>query len=184
MPKGSDNVIYLVRRVAANALDCQSIGFNATISRSTEGDTNGFVPFFTPNRKASTNILELVEPADIVKYGFVDAFQEFDKMILMQHSKQIHPGVHLEVTDDHLSRTADAIRLVAYPYGRARFPSVTIHSALWLLRSRDTLHDFGTKGNMQASRRAWRRCSSSARDNGSLNSSLATTKDLYIDEGD
>lgn len=48
------------------------------------------MPFFTPNRKASTNILELVEPADIVKYGFVWIIhQQISTMILTCSNRYI-----------------------------------------------------------------------------------------------
>lgn len=71
-------------RVLTNA--GQSIGFTATLApKDDETDSGEFLPFFTPNRRSSHNILDLVEPSgnslslsststdltptDIVKYG-------------------------------------------------------------------------------------------------------------------
>jgi ATP-dependent Clp protease ATP-binding subunit ClpX len=41
----------------------QSIGFTANLPQPEEDNQNGFMPFFTPNRRTSQNILDLVEPA-------------------------------------------------------------------------------------------------------------------------
>ncbi|KAF9057410.1 P-loop containing nucleoside triphosphate hydrolase protein [Panaeolus papilionaceus] len=60
---GLDKVIK--QRVAKG-----SIGFTATLNRS---DDN-VLPFFTPNRKVNSNPLDLVETADLVKYGFIPEF--------------------------------------------------------------------------------------------------------------
>lgn len=40
----------------------QSIGFTANLPQPEEDKSNGFMPFFTPNRRVSQNILDLVEP--------------------------------------------------------------------------------------------------------------------------
>ncbi|KAF8450759.1 ClpX ATPase regulatory subunit [Boletus edulis BED1] len=65
---GLDNVVK--RRVAKG-----SIGFTATLApKEDETDSGGLLPFFTPNRRSSHNILDLVEPSDIVKYGFIPEF--------------------------------------------------------------------------------------------------------------
>jgi len=61
---GLDNVIK--QRVAKG-----SIGFTAHL---TSQDSGGSLPFFTPNRKAPHNLLELVETSDLVKYGFIPEF--------------------------------------------------------------------------------------------------------------
>ncbi|EJD01194.1 ClpX, ATPase regulatory subunit [Fomitiporia mediterranea MF3/22] len=50
-----------------------SIGFTASLA-SSEDDSLNSVPFFTPNHKASNNILDMVEPTDLVKYGFIPEF--------------------------------------------------------------------------------------------------------------
>jgi ATP-dependent Clp protease ATP-binding subunit ClpX len=39
----------------------QSIGFTANLAPE-EDNSNGFMPFFTPNRRTSQNLLDLVEP--------------------------------------------------------------------------------------------------------------------------
>ncbi|KAF8559067.1 ClpX ATPase regulatory subunit [Imleria badia] len=65
---GLDTVVK--RRVAKG-----SIGFTATLApKDDETDSGGFLPFFTPNRRTSHNILDLVEPSDLVKYGFIPEF--------------------------------------------------------------------------------------------------------------
>ncbi|KAJ8592142.1 ClpX, ATPase regulatory subunit [Rhizopogon salebrosus TDB-379] len=52
-----------------------SIGFTATIATKEEdSDSKGFMPFFTSNRRSSENLLEMIEPADLVKYGFIPEF--------------------------------------------------------------------------------------------------------------
>ncbi|GLB33536.1 putative atp-dependent clp [Lyophyllum shimeji] len=48
-----------------------SIGFTATLPTPEAGDS---VPFFTPNRKTASNMLDLVETSDLVKYGFIPEF--------------------------------------------------------------------------------------------------------------
>lgn len=45
-----------------------SIGFGANLGNE---DT---IPFFTPNRKERSNILDLVQTSDLVKYGFIPEF--------------------------------------------------------------------------------------------------------------
>lgn len=51
-----------------------SIGFTANLPSPSESDSAGFMPFFTPNKRSIPNILEQVEPADLVKYGFIPEF--------------------------------------------------------------------------------------------------------------
>ncbi|KDQ64666.1 hypothetical protein JAAARDRAFT_28304 [Jaapia argillacea MUCL 33604] len=52
-----------------------SIGFAANLAPAAEENSSGFMPFFTPNNKTtSTNVLDLVEPVDLVKYGFIPEF--------------------------------------------------------------------------------------------------------------
>ncbi|KAI0638232.1 ClpX ATPase regulatory subunit [Trametes polyzona] len=52
-----------------------SIGFTANLASasSTEGGTRGLPPFFTPNVIPPT-LLDEVQPADLVKYGFIPEF--------------------------------------------------------------------------------------------------------------
>ncbi|KAH8094798.1 P-loop containing nucleoside triphosphate hydrolase protein [Cristinia sonorae] len=64
---GLDNIIK--RRVAKG-----SIGFTANIEKPAEDDATGFMPFFTSNRRNVPNVLDHVEPADLVKYGFIPEF--------------------------------------------------------------------------------------------------------------
>ncbi|TFY80750.1 hypothetical protein EWM64_g3262 [Hericium alpestre] len=65
---GLDNVIK--RRVAKG-----SIGFTANLtSSSEEGSDSSFMSFFTSNQRSHSNLLDLVEPADLVKYGFIPEF--------------------------------------------------------------------------------------------------------------
>ncbi|KAH9981849.1 ClpX ATPase regulatory subunit [Russula compacta] len=64
---GLDNVIK--RRVAKG-----SIGFTAELGSNDDTQTSDFMPFFTPNRRPLPNMLEHVEPADLVKYGFIPEF--------------------------------------------------------------------------------------------------------------
>ncbi|KAI9574898.1 P-loop containing nucleoside triphosphate hydrolase protein [Boletus coccyginus] len=80
---GLDTVVK--RRVAKG-----SIGFTATLApKDDETESAGFPPFFTPNRRSSHHILDLVEPSgtsypnststnlaptDLVKYGFIPEF--------------------------------------------------------------------------------------------------------------
>ncbi|KAI0282374.1 ClpX ATPase regulatory subunit [Russula aff. rugulosa BPL654] len=64
---GLDNVIK--RRVAKG-----SIGFTAELGSNDDTLTSDFMPFFTPNRRPLSNMLEHVEPADLVKYGFIPEF--------------------------------------------------------------------------------------------------------------
>ncbi|KAH9973023.1 P-loop containing nucleoside triphosphate hydrolase protein [Lactifluus volemus] len=64
---GLDNIIK--RRVAKG-----SIGFTAELSSNDDTPSSDFMPFFTPNRRPLLNMLEHVEPADLVKYGFIPEF--------------------------------------------------------------------------------------------------------------
>ncbi|EGO01699.1 hypothetical protein SERLA73DRAFT_103634 [Serpula lacrymans var. lacrymans S7.3] len=64
---GLDSVVK--RRVAKG-----SIGFTANLAPSEESNSGSFLPFFTPNRGSSHNMLDLVEPGDLVKYGFIPEF--------------------------------------------------------------------------------------------------------------
>ena len=73
----------------------QSIGFTANLPQPEENNSKESMQFFTPNRKVSQNILDLVEPAgrhlirthnptrrthhfpshiDLVKYGYIQNF--------------------------------------------------------------------------------------------------------------
>ncbi|KAK0243024.1 P-loop containing nucleoside triphosphate hydrolase protein [Armillaria nabsnona] len=58
------NLDKIVRQRVSKA----SIGFSAS------EDDGPALPFFTPNRKANTSILELVETPDLVQYGFIPEF--------------------------------------------------------------------------------------------------------------
>ncbi|OCB88847.1 ClpX, ATPase regulatory subunit [Sanghuangporus baumii] len=49
-----------------------SIGFTANLA-SSDDESGPSVPFFTPNHKAA-NILDMVEPTDLIKYGFIPEF--------------------------------------------------------------------------------------------------------------
>ncbi|KAH9938610.1 P-loop containing nucleoside triphosphate hydrolase protein [Fomitopsis serialis] len=64
---GLDNIIK--RRVAKG-----SIGFTAPLSSSSETRGNGQMPFFTPNTEAVPNMLDHIEPEDLVQYGFIPEF--------------------------------------------------------------------------------------------------------------
>ncbi|KAI0306912.1 P-loop containing nucleoside triphosphate hydrolase protein [Multifurca ochricompacta] len=64
---GLDNIIK--RRVAKG-----SIGFTADLGSNDDTPTSDFMPFFTSNRRPLLNMLEHVEPADLVKYGFIPEF--------------------------------------------------------------------------------------------------------------
>ncbi|KZT12758.1 ClpX ATPase regulatory subunit [Laetiporus sulphureus 93-53] len=62
---GLENIIK--RRVVKG-----SIGFTANLSPSMEESSD--MPFFTPNKRSSTSLLDHVEPQDLVKYGFIPEF--------------------------------------------------------------------------------------------------------------
>ncbi|KAG1755960.1 P-loop containing nucleoside triphosphate hydrolase protein [Suillus lakei] len=65
---GLDTVVK--RRVSKG-----SIGFTANLApKEEDSDSKGFMPFFTSNRRSSENLLEMIEPADLVKYGFIPEF--------------------------------------------------------------------------------------------------------------
>ncbi|GJE84047.1 ClpX ATPase regulatory subunit [Phanerochaete sordida] len=66
---GLDNIIK--RRVAKG-----SIGFTAQLSSaSSEENSNAFMPFFTSNKESGgPNMLDFVEPSDLVRYGFIPEF--------------------------------------------------------------------------------------------------------------
>ncbi|KAG1820443.1 P-loop containing nucleoside triphosphate hydrolase protein [Suillus subaureus] len=65
---GLDTVVK--RRVSKG-----SIGFTANLApKEEDSDSKGFLPFFTSNRRSSENLLEMIEPADLVKYGFIPEF--------------------------------------------------------------------------------------------------------------
>ncbi|KAF8270988.1 P-loop containing nucleoside triphosphate hydrolase protein [Lactarius quietus] len=64
---GLDAVIK--RRVAKG-----SIGFTAELGSNDDTQSSDFMPFFTPNRRPIPNMLEHVEPVDLVKYGFIPEF--------------------------------------------------------------------------------------------------------------
>ncbi|KAK0499824.1 P-loop containing nucleoside triphosphate hydrolase protein [Armillaria luteobubalina] len=58
------NLDKIVRQRVSKA----SIGFSAS------EDDGPVLPFFTPNRKANTSVLELVETSDLIQYGFIPEF--------------------------------------------------------------------------------------------------------------
>ncbi|KZT74398.1 ClpX, ATPase regulatory subunit [Daedalea quercina L-15889] len=64
---GLDSIIK--RRVAKG-----SIGFTAPLSSPLEAQGSGQMPFFTPNNEAPPNVLDQVEPEDLVRYGFIPEF--------------------------------------------------------------------------------------------------------------
>jgi len=66
---GLDNVVK--RRVAKG-----SIGFTANLApQEDEARVLGSMPFFTPNKTGGQqNYLDLIEPSDLVKYGFIPEF--------------------------------------------------------------------------------------------------------------
>lgn len=65
---GLDSIVK--RRVSKG-----SIGFTANLApKEEDSDNKGFMPFFTSNRRSSENFLEMIEPADLVKYGFIPEF--------------------------------------------------------------------------------------------------------------
>ncbi|KAF9221924.1 ClpX, ATPase regulatory subunit [Gyrodon lividus] len=65
---GLDTVVK--RRVAKG-----SIGFTAKLAPTEDNSgSRGFMPFFTPNRRSLHNVLDLVEPSDLVNYGFIPEF--------------------------------------------------------------------------------------------------------------
>ncbi|KAG2152907.1 P-loop containing nucleoside triphosphate hydrolase protein [Suillus clintonianus] len=65
---GLDTVVK--RRVSKG-----SIGFTANLApKEEDSDSKGFMPFFTSNRRSSENLLEMIEPTDLVKYGFIPEF--------------------------------------------------------------------------------------------------------------
>ncbi|KAF8592362.1 ClpX, ATPase regulatory subunit [Ramaria rubella] len=51
-----------------------SIGFTANLSSSGDSASGEALPFFTSNGKRAPGALELVEPPDLVKYGFIPEF--------------------------------------------------------------------------------------------------------------
>ncbi|VDB90168.1 unnamed protein product [Peniophora sp. CBMAI 1063] len=51
-----------------------SIGFTANLKPDTNDKHNDFMPFFTPNRGVAPNVLESVQPTDLVKFGFIPEF--------------------------------------------------------------------------------------------------------------
>ncbi|GBE79541.1 ATP-dependent clpX-like chaperone, mitochondrial [Sparassis crispa] len=51
-----------------------SIGFTANLSSETEEMSDKSMPFFTPNKRASSTVLDHVEPVDLVQYGFIPEF--------------------------------------------------------------------------------------------------------------
>ncbi|KAK7695422.1 hypothetical protein QCA50_000058 [Cerrena zonata] len=66
---GLDTIIK--RRVSKG-----SIGFTANLASKSEQEesSDGFLPFFTPNKRSAPRVLDHVEPADLVKYGFIPEF--------------------------------------------------------------------------------------------------------------
>ncbi|KAF9820951.1 hypothetical protein IEO21_00928 [Rhodonia placenta] len=55
-------------------IDKGSIGFTANLVSSSETKTSNGLPFFTPNKRSVPNVLDLVQPDDLVKYGFIPEF--------------------------------------------------------------------------------------------------------------
>ncbi|KII95809.1 hypothetical protein PLICRDRAFT_230172 [Plicaturopsis crispa FD-325 SS-3] len=51
-----------------------SIGFTAVLPTSENDDAPGSLPFFTPHKKPTPNVLDQLEPTDLVKYGFIPEF--------------------------------------------------------------------------------------------------------------
>lgn len=51
-----------------------SIGFTANLSSDPESTSGFAMPFFTSNKRAASNVLDHVEPEDLVKYGFIPEF--------------------------------------------------------------------------------------------------------------
>jgi hypothetical protein len=60
---------YVITETSSSAtlISCQSIGFSTGSPEPGESkNTSGNVPFFTPNKRAPTDVLELVEPAGML----------------------------------------------------------------------------------------------------------------------
>ncbi|KAL0949889.1 hypothetical protein HGRIS_009919 [Hohenbuehelia grisea] len=64
---GLDTIIK--RRVAKG-----SIGFAVNLPAQEDTPGKHFMPFFTSNRRTQTNVLDLVDTSDLVKYGFIPEF--------------------------------------------------------------------------------------------------------------
>ncbi|KAJ3491459.1 hypothetical protein NLI96_g691 [Meripilus lineatus] len=75
----TSNVLFIVSgafvgldKIIGRRMYKGSIGFTANLKSSSDDESSRY-PFFTPNRSIP-NILDHVEPADLVKYGFIPEF--------------------------------------------------------------------------------------------------------------
>ncbi|EPQ59931.1 hypothetical protein GLOTRDRAFT_125686 [Gloeophyllum trabeum ATCC 11539] len=64
---GLDNVIR--RRVAKG-----SIGFGANLAPVSNDQPKSSLPFFTPNKRPKDDVLQQIEPQDLIQYGFIPEF--------------------------------------------------------------------------------------------------------------
>ncbi|EJT97444.1 ClpX ATPase regulatory subunit [Dacryopinax primogenitus] len=114
-----------------------SIGFDAPLTRgshdgketkvSKEEVGKQFIPFFTPNDEANEfDLMDLVEPSDLVKYGFIPEF--ISRLPVLATLQHLPPRLLLRVlTEVRNSLVSQYAALFSYSGAEMRFTS----EALW-----------------------------------------------------
>ncbi|KIJ56652.1 hypothetical protein M422DRAFT_773433 [Sphaerobolus stellatus SS14] len=101
-----------------------SIGFTASLAED-QGSSDSFLPFFTPNGKRIPNLQALVEPQDLVKYGFIPEF--ISRVPTITTLSPLSPDDLLRIlTEVHRSLVSQYTALFGYSGVEIRFTSAAL----------------------------------------------------------
>jgi len=130
---GLDNIVK--RRVAQG-----SIGFTANLTSKTE-DEGDSVPFFTPNNGTKRNVLDMVQPGDLMKYGLIPEF--ISRMPSITTLSQLTPSdLRRILTEVKCSLVSQYTALFGYSGVEIRFTN----AALWAICERAAERGGGARG--------------------------------------
>ncbi|KAI6097437.1 P-loop containing nucleoside triphosphate hydrolase protein [Pisolithus croceorrhizus] len=103
-----------------------SIGFTATLTpKEDDSESAGSVPFFTSNRGTSHNFLDMVEPMDLVKYGFIPEFVSRLPSIATLSPLTV-PDLHRVLTEVRGSLVSQYTALFSYSGVEIKFTSAAL----------------------------------------------------------
>ncbi|KAI6105504.1 P-loop containing nucleoside triphosphate hydrolase protein [Pisolithus sp. B1] len=103
-----------------------SIGFTATLTpKEDDPESAGSVPFFTSNRGTSHNVLDMVEPTDLVKYGFIPEFVSRLPSIATLPPLTV-PDLHRVLTEVRGSLVSQYTALFSYSGVEIKFTSAAL----------------------------------------------------------
>ena len=121
--------------------------------------------FFTPNRRPLPNMLEQVEPAGETALRIQNA--AFCLTLALRSGQvRIHPGICLTSSVNSDARPTHTNGPTTHSYRGPRVSDIAVHSAVWLLRRRDSVHEWSTGRNLQQGGAAGRWCSRIKRHHG------------------